>query len=224
MAEVLGCSRRTIERAARELEVLPDDLEIGAGRIFSISDRRKEISVGAIVKEAMYNFEGAHLHITGQGSFSPKLNPPPFSAVFSEVEVDTETGEVNVLKILYVADPGRAINPTTVEGQLESGIALSLGYVLTEDHVFNKETGALESDNLDTYKLPSAQDMPETEVVLYEEPVPSGPYGAKGIGQGVMIPITPSIINAIYDAVGVSITDMPATPEKILTALRKKAS
>ena len=135
--------------------------------------------------------------------------------------VDTETGEVKVLKVLYLADPGKAINPATVEGQLEGAIAQSLGYVLTEDYVISNKTGALESDNLDTYKVVSALDMPETEVILFEKPVPSGPFGAKGIAQGAMIAVTPSIANAVYDAVGVFITDMPATPEKILAALKR---
>ncbi len=208
-------------RAAKKLEVSPEDLQVREGRIFAKSDPKKEISVGEIAKEAMYNFKGEHLNISGKGSFSPVLNPPPFSVVFTEVEVDTETGEVKVLKILYVADPGRAINPATVEGQLEGAIAQSLGYVLTEDYTLNKKTGALESDNFDTYKLPMTLDMPETEVVLYEKPVPSGPFGAKGIAQGAMAAVTPSIVNAIYDAVGVFITDMPATPEKILEGLKK---
>ena len=93
--------------------------------------------------------------------------------------------------------------------------------VLTEDYISNSETGALESDNFNTYRVFSARDMPEIEVVLYEEPVPSGPFGAKGIAQGAMVAVTPSIANAIYDAIGVLITDMPATPEKILAALKK---
>ena len=134
--------------------------------------------------------------------------------------MDAETGEVKVLKILYLADPGKAINPATVEGQLEGAIAQSLGYVLTEDYVINKKTGVLDSDNFNTYKLVTALDMPKTEVILYEKPVPSGPFGAKGIAQAAIIAVTPSIANAIYDAVGVFITDMPATPEKILEALK----
>ena len=212
--------KQLLERAAKKLEAAPEDLEVREGHIYVTSDSEKTISVGEVSREAMYNFEGEHLNISGQGSFSPVQNPPPFSVVFTEVEVDIETGEVKVLKILYVADPGRAINPATVEGQLEGAIAQSLGYVLTEEYVSNRETGVLESDNLNTYKVPSILDMPETEVVLYEEPVPSGPFGAKGIAQGAMIAVTPSIANAIYDAVGVFITDMPATAERILEGLK----
>ena len=214
--------KQLLKRAAKKLEAAPEDLEVREGRICVTSDPEKTISAAEVSREAMYNFEGEHLNISGQGSFSPAKNPPPFSVVFTEVEVDIETGEVDVLKILYVADPGRAINPTTVEGQLEGAIAQSMGYVLTEEYVSNRETGALESDNLNTYKLLSTLDMPETEVVLYEEPVPSGPFGAKGISQGAMIAVTPSIANAIYDAVGVFITDMPATAERILEGLKNK--
>lgn len=211
-----------LERAAKRLEVSIDDLAIKDKRIYVKSNPEKNLSVGEVAKGAIYNTQNEHLNISGKGSFSPKDNPPPFAAVFTEVEVDIETGEVKVLKILYVADPGRAINPTTVEGQIEGGIAQSLGYVLSEDYVVNNKSGALESDNFNTYKIPSVLDMPETEVLLYEKPVPSGPFGAKGVGQGVMVAITPSIANAIFDAVGVLITDMPATPEKIIAALNGK--
>jgi xanthine dehydrogenase molybdenum-binding subunit len=215
-----GAKSQLLVRAARKLKASPEDLELREGRIFMVSDPEKGFSVGEIAKEAMYNFDGEHLNVSGLGTFSPELNPPPFYAVFTEVDVDMETGVVDVQKIVYVADPGRAINPTTVEGQLEGAIAQSLGYVLTEDYISNSETGALESDNFNTYRVFSAQDMPETEVVLYEEPVPSGPFGAKGIAQGAMVAVTPSIANAIYNATGVLITDMPATPEKILAALK----
>jgi xanthine dehydrogenase molybdenum-binding subunit len=214
--------KQLVERAAKKLEVAADELEVKERRIYVKSDPRKGMSVGEVAKEAIYNFEGDHLNISAKGSFSPSKNPPPFAAVFAEVEVDTETGEVEVLKITYVNDSGRAINPTTVEGQLEGGIAQSVGYYLTEDYFINRETGVLESDNFNTYKIPSTLDMPETEVILYEEPVPSGPFGAKGVGQCTMIAVTPAIANAIYDAVGVHVTDMPATPERILSALKAK--
>lgn len=210
-----------LERAAKKLKAAPENLKVKEGHIYATLDSEKTISVAEVAREAMYNFDGEHLNISGQGSFSPVENPPPFYVVFTEVEVDIETGEVDVLKILYVADPGRAINPTTVEGQLEGGAAQSLGYVLSEEYVNNSETGALESCNLNTYKLPSALDMPDIDVLLFEEHVPSGPFGAKGIGQGAMIAVSPSIANAIYNAVGAFVTEMPATAERILEGLKK---
>ncbi|MEW6667307.1 MAG: molybdopterin cofactor-binding domain-containing protein [Thermodesulfobacteriota bacterium] len=213
--------RQLLERAAKKLGVAAGDLTIKDRLIFARSAPAKKITVGEVSKEAIYNYEGAHQHISGIGSFSPTQNPPPFAAVFAEVEVDTETGQVKILKITDITDVGRAINPTTVEGQVEGGIAQSVGYCLTEEYVINRKTGALESDNLNTYRLPSTLDMPETEVILYHAPVPSGPFGAKGVGQSAMIAVTPAILNAIYDAVGVFVREVPATPERILAALKR---
>jgi xanthine dehydrogenase molybdenum-binding subunit len=209
-----------LERAAKKLDAAVGELEARDRRVYVVSDPEKSISIAEIAKDAIYNFEGQHSNISGKGSFSATKNPPPFAAVFAEVEVDVETGEVKVLKILYIFDCGKAINPATVEGQLEGGVAQSIGYVLSEDYMVNKKTGAVMTDNFTTYRLAGTLDMPDMEVVLYEELVPSGPFGAKGAGHSTMIAVTPAIVNAIYDAVGVFITDMPATPEKILKALK----
>jgi xanthine dehydrogenase molybdenum-binding subunit len=214
--------RQLLDRAGKRLGVAANELEVKDGRIYVKSDSQRGMSVADVTKQATYDFEGEHLNISGKGSFSPTQNPPPFAAVFAEVEVDIETAEVRILKVLYVNDSGRVINPTTVEGQVEGGIAQSVGYCLTEDYVVNKETGVLESDNFTTYKIPSTLDMPETEVILYEEPVTSGPFGAKGAGHSTTIAVNPAIANAIYDAVGVFITDMPATSEKIWEALKRR--
>ncbi len=150
-----------------------------------------------------------------------KINSPSFQAGFAEVEVDTETGEVKVLKIVIAHDIGRAINPMTVEGQLEGAIVQSTGYALCEDLSIN-QSGVIESDNFTTYKIPSTLDIPETEVILVEQPVPSGPFGAKSVGEAGINAVAPAIANAIYDAVGVRIKDLPITPEKVLKALQQK--
>ncbi len=223
---VVGAAREAksqiLERAAKMLEVSAKELDIKDRRIYLKAAPEKGLSAAEVVKGAIYNFKREGLQIIGKYTFEPTNNPPSFQAGFTEVEVDTETGEVKVLKIVVVHDIGRAINPMNVEGQLEGGIVQSIGYALTEDYVINKDTGVVESDNFTTYKIPSLLDLPEIEVILVEHPVPSGPFGAKGVGEPAFEAIAPAIANAIYHAVGVRIKELPITPEKILKALEAK--
>jgi xanthine dehydrogenase molybdenum-binding subunit len=156
------------------------------------------------------------------GSFQSVSHCPNFQAGFAEIEVDTETGVIKVIKYVIAHDIGRAINPLNVEGQLEGGAAQGIGYALSEDLVIDKETGNTLSDSFATYKIPSALDMPEIEVILVEEPAPSGPYGAKGVGEPGMVNVAPSVANALYNALGVRINSLPMTPEKVLSALKTK--
>jgi xanthine dehydrogenase molybdenum-binding subunit len=106
-----------------------------------------------------------------------------------------------------------------VEGQLEGGIQQGIGYGLTEDYAINKDTGVVETDNYDSYKMPGIMDMPQAQVIIIDEPDPKGPFGAKGVGEPGMVGVAPAIGNAIYDAIGVRIKDLPITPEKVLKAL-----
>ena len=172
----------------------------------------------------IYNFEGECLSISGRSSFESKWNSPCNAAFFTEVEVDTETGEVKVLKLISVLDSGIAINPMTVEGQAEGAVGFGWGFAFTENMYINPETGETESDNYTTHKIPGTLDMPETEIILVEEPDPQGPFGAKGTAEPGLVGVAPAIANAVYDAVGVRITEAPITPEKILKALRAKSS
>ena len=172
----------------------------------------------------MWDVKGDSMNIAGKSSFASKAVSPPTAAYFTEVEVDTETGEVTVLKFISVQDCGTAINPMTVEGQCEGGVQQGIGYALTEDFSINKGTGVLESDNFHTYKMLSSLDMPETEIIIINKPDPKGPFGAKGVGEPGSVGVAPAIANAIYDAVGVRITDLPITPEKVLKALKEKKS
>ena len=137
-----------------------------------------------------------------------------------QVAVDTETGKVEVEKVVCFADVGKAINPQGVEGQCEGGIVQGLGYALMEETFV--ENGVMLNPDLSTYIIPTACDVPDIETVLIEEPEDTGPYGAKGIGENATVPTAPAILNAIADAIGVRFTAMPVTPEKVLEALAAK--
>ncbi|MEW6228963.1 MAG: molybdopterin cofactor-binding domain-containing protein, partial [Bacillota bacterium] len=137
------------------------------------------------------------------------------------VEVDTLTGMTEVLKVTSIPDPGRAINPQGIEGQSEGGVVMGTGYALTEDTIIEK--GITMTPNFSTYMIPTSMDAPEIETIIVEEEEPSGPFGAKGIGEAVCVPITPAITNAIHDATGVWLTRIPATSERVYMALKERA-
>lgn len=145
-----------------------------------------------------------------------------FATQIAEVEVDTDTGEVDVIRVTAVHDCGKMINPMLVEGQIEGGIVMGQGYALTEELVLDPETAKVQNDSFVDYIVPTSVDAPKEIVMdVIEQGDEFGPYGAKGIGEPTQLPTAPAIINAIYDAVGVRIFDLPATPEKILKALKK---
>jgi len=141
-----------------------------------------------------------------------------FGAHLAELEVDTELGTIKVLKITAAHDVGRAINPTLVEGQIEGGAAQGLGMALMEEFFPGK------GENLHDYLIPTIGDMPPVESILIEDPSPAGPFGAKGVGEQALIPTAPAILNALYDAVGVRIRKLPATPDKVRAAILAKAA
>ena len=130
------------------------------------------------------------------------------------------TGEVQVLGIWAAHDVGRAVNPQGVEGQIEGGIVQALGQALMED--YKLENGHTTTPGFAKYILPTSLDVPHVTSIIVEDPDPIGPLGVKGIGEPAMVPTIPAIMNAIYDAVGVRITSLPATPEKVLMAIRDK--
>jgi xanthine dehydrogenase molybdenum-binding subunit len=212
-----------LERAAKMLEASPDELEIEEKRIHVRANPERGVSVAEVCYDAIYNFKGECLNISGKCSWEGRWNSPPTGAFFAEVEVNTETGRVKVIRLVTAMDCGKAINPTAVEGQLEGGMQQGLGYGLTEDYIINKDTGVVGSDNYDNYKMPGILDMPQTEIIIIDKPDPKGPFGAKGVGEPGMVGIAPAIANAIYDAIGVRIRELPITPEKILKGLEEKS-
>ncbi len=155
---------------------------------------------------------------TGQGKpFSTYV----YATQIAEVDVDDETGEVDVLRIVAAHDCGTPINPMLVEGQVEGGISMGLGFALQEEILFDA-AGKQINPNLTNYIMPTSLDMPEIEVDIVENYDPTGPFGAKGVGEPTSVPTAAAILNAIHDAVGVRITALPATAEKILSAIKAK--
>jgi CO/xanthine dehydrogenase Mo-binding subunit len=143
-----------------------------------------------------------------------------FGCQVAEVEVDTVTGEVQVLGIWAAHDVGRAVNPRGVEGQIEGGIVQALGQGLMEDYQLDQ--GRTTTPGFAKYILPTSLDVPHVTSIIVEDPDPIGPLGVKGIGEPAMVPTIPAVMNAIYDAIGVRITSLPATPERVLDALAAK--
>jgi len=154
---------------------------------------------------------------TGQGA---PYWPYTFSCYGVEVAVDTETGRVDIIRAVCAQDVGKAINPSMVEGQIDGGFVMGVGYALFEN--LGLEAGNIKNNRFSKYIIPTSLDIPEIEKIIIEEPESTGPFGAKGIGEPVMIPAAPAILNAIYDAVGVRITELPATPEKILKGIKER--
>ena len=167
---------------------------------------------------------------TGRGYFDPPTVPLDehgqgvpyatygFAAQFALVEVDVELGTTRVLAIHAAHDVGRAINPTQVEGQIEGGIAQGLGLALMEEYVNGR------TDNLHDYLIPTIGDMPPVSIHLIEDAEPLGPYGAKGVGEPALVATAPAILNAIADATGVALDQVPVTPDRLRAALQKAAS
>jgi xanthine dehydrogenase molybdenum-binding subunit len=144
-----------------------------------------------------------------------------YAAHAALVEVDTDTGQVKVLKVVAAHDIGRAINPLALEGQIEGGIVMGIGNALTED--FPHDKGVPWAQWLARYKMPSIKHAPEIKSFIVEHEISTGPFGAKGVGEISSIPITPAITNAIYNAVGVRVRRLPVDQDTLLLAMKSGA-
>jgi 4-hydroxybenzoyl-CoA reductase subunit alpha len=142
------------------------------------------------------------------------------SAQVAEVEVDLETGQVTIVKIVDAHDCGTAINRTSVEGQMQGSISMGIGEAMHEEVKFDAKGKVINSDFAE-YKMVTALDMPPVDAIVVETNEPNGPYGAKEVGEGAIMPTIPAILNAIYDATGVRIFELPLTPERVYNALQQ---
>ena len=142
------------------------------------------------------------------------------SAQIAEVTVDVETGQITVDRITDAHDCGRAINVTSVEGQMEGSVSMGLGEALFEEVKFDSKGHVINAD-LAEYKIPTMLDMPQVKAIIVESNEPNGPFGAKEVGEGAIMPTIPAILNAVYDAIGVRIHELPLTPERVYMAIRE---
>jgi CO/xanthine dehydrogenase Mo-binding subunit len=225
---------RILDIASKELEIAPDDLEIVDGEVVAKGAPDRKISVPDVAGAATYVYGEL---ITGNGTALKPLaevddddgsvTAEPHSAIsyaacVIDVEVDDETGETTVLKMLQVYDVGRAINPTLVEGQIEGGAMMGLGLGLLENCYPYYPSVEHRGEQFGSYLAPALEDLPELQNVILENPSVDGPFGAKAIGEMANNAQPPAIAAAIHDAVGVWVTEMPATPERVLKALEAK--
>ena len=215
-----------IHSASVYLAVPEFDLEYGEGRVYSPTDPGKVMTLEEISRHIRADGDsikavGISKMIVSDTDFGHGLPSYYYNYITSIalVSVDTGTGEIELLNYVIIPDLGRAINIAGVEGQCEGGIVMGLGYTLFEEVVV--KNGRFINKGLSTYILPTSLDSPEQEVVIMENPEEKGPFGAKGIGEGPICPVAPTIANAIYDAVGVRVDQLPITPEKIYRALRQ---
>ncbi len=219
---------RLVEVVAAHWGVAPDTLRTAGGEIWAAHTNHRMPMAEAV---KLCKSRGVvPVGAASMGTDTTGLDPADgsgrpwqayvFGCQVAEVAVDTLTGEVQVLGIWAAHDVGRAVNPRGVEGQIEGGIVQALGQGLMED--YRLTDGRTTTPSFAKYILPTALDVPRVTSVLIEDPDPLGPLGVKGIGEPAMVPTIPAVMNAIYDAIGVRMTSLPATPEAILEALRNK--
>lgn len=219
---------RLLNRAACEFGRPAEELDIAEEKIFIMAEPDKALPLKQVI--LMCSGEGVELFHEAQfnapftevpdlSNVQGQVHPDfTFGAHAAEVAVDTETGEVDVLNIVSCFDVGRVLNPLRCEGQMEGGSIYCMGYALTEEIILDK--GFILNQSFTDYVIPTALDAPHVRSITLESGAGLGPYGTKGIGEPACNSIAPAIIDAIYDAVGVRIKDLPATPEKILAALK----
>ncbi|MBI4186319.1 MAG: molybdopterin-dependent oxidoreductase [Chloroflexi bacterium] len=229
----IDARRQLFEVAADMLEASPEDMELKNRKISVKGSPEKHLLFEEVAKAAVYDKRGSP--IVGRGTDVRKtdfIDPDKgfagnisssytFNAQIAEVEVDPNTGQVRVLHFATANDLGKAINPTMAEGQAESQIVQGLGFGLLEGLKF--DGGKVMNPSFMEYRIPNSVDSPPIKVFLVEPIDPNGPYGAKGAGEPTIMPTAAALANAIYDAVGVRMKDLPITPEKIVRAIEAKS-
>ncbi|MDQ2856158.1 MAG: molybdopterin-dependent oxidoreductase, partial [Acidobacteriota bacterium] len=219
---------------AEKLGVPVENISLGERRVFDVENPETGVSFA----EAVVLAESKFGTIGTVGSYSPPRSPGKYkgagvgpspaysySAAVAEVDVDPATGIITVERVWIAHDIGRSINPVLVMGQVEGSVYMGLGEILMEEMAYRANRNVVHKfPSMLEYKSPTTMEMCDVKTYLIEDPDPNGPFGAKEVGQGPLLPVPPAVANAVYDAVGVRIDEVPITPEKVLKALREKNS
>ncbi len=206
--------RQLVERAARVWDVAADDVEYGDGVLSHKSDPELRLTFKELA--AMLNSTGGP--ISGRASVDPAGVGGAFAVNIVDVEVDPDTGKVDILRFTAFQDVGKAVHPSYVEGQIQGGVVQGIGWALNEEYVFDHDGGMVNSSLLD-YRIPTSLDLPMIDTVIVEVPNPGHPFGVRGVGEIPLVPPMAAIANAIHNAAGIRMRELPMSPAKILEAL-----
>ena len=211
--------KKLLAHAQKELGTREAQLGIREGRIFEAKNPDNNILISDLMRKTQIEDMSVCEQVIGSAAGVAPAMPGYYGAIFAEVEVDIETGEVNVLKLTTAFDVGRAINPGLVEGQITGGGVMGMGFALTENLLLRD--GQILNSSFADYRLLRACDVPVIVPIIVESNEPTGPFGAKGIGEGCMVNVASAISNAICHATGVRLTDLCMTPDAILQGLTR---
>jgi CO/xanthine dehydrogenase Mo-binding subunit len=212
--------RKLLNLAADHFEAAMDDLELREGRIQVKGVPDRAITIAELADRAQ-NKPGGPGPIVGDGHAAISENAPGFVVHLARVVVDPETGHVALKRYVAIQDVGFALNPLMVEGQIQGGVVQSIGYGLNEAMVYD-EYGQLLTASFMDYDVPKADRVPDIETIMIQNPSPHGPYGARGIGEPPMTAGPAALANAIKDATGARMTELPFRPERVWQALQER--
>ncbi len=212
-------ARQLRERAAKVWEVKPEDVELHDG-VLSLKEKA-EGKAPMTIKEMATKLARTGGPIIGRASVNARGVGPAFATTCVDVEVDPDTGKVQILRCTIAQDVGKAIHPSYVEGQMQGGTAQGIGWGLNEEYFYDQK-GILRNTGLLDYRMPTCLDLPLIETILVEVPNPGHPLGVRGVGEVSIVPPPAALANAIYRAVGVRMTETPMSPPRLLKAILKK--
>jgi xanthine dehydrogenase YagR molybdenum-binding subunit len=216
-AAAAAAKAQLLKRVAPALKAKPEDVVMEDGKIFSRTKPKRFLTW----KQAAARLGASP--VAGLGERLPNVEPyggfPLWGAQFAEVEVDTETGQVRVVKVVAVHEAGRAINPAMFENQVNGGVMMGLGYALLERRTMDEAEGRVINTNLEDYKMVSSFELPEIENIIVEPITPMNNIGGKGLGEPPTVPTAAAVANAVAHALGMRIYELPLSPDRVLDAL-----